>query len=121
VAGCGEGDSWERSSRESSGGGGGGGVEACVSRRIEAGGRRNDEEIGDDRSRRNGGWWRRWSGLEALMTAARDETLADRASSTVECALGFWKPRACECEEANRTSVSPTCGPQTFRAHMSDY
>lgn len=111
VAGCLEGERWERSSRESSGGGGGG-VEACASRRIEAGGRRNDEEIGDERSRRNGGWRRRWSGLEALMTVAESWNPSKRKrSSTAECALGFWKPHVCECEEANRTLVSPTCGP----------
>jgi hypothetical protein len=56
-------------------------VEAYVSRRTEAdwgrnnkeigaAWRRNNKEIGDERSRRNDGWWCRWSGLEALTTAA---------------------------------------------------
>lgn len=102
VAGCGEGERWERSSRERNGGGGGG-VEACVSRRTEAGGNRSDEDIGDERSRRNGGWWRRWSGLVALIAAAerRNPRQSAGAESSAGVRLGFMEleqKRSVACE-----------------------
>lgn len=90
VWGGGEGEWRDRSSRERSGGGGGG-VDAWASRRTDAGGMRKDEDIGDERSRRNGDWCRRWSGLVALIAAARRRR-SRNPSDTIDClnvALGL--------------------------------